>query len=450
MERIVFNPQGHPAGLRKWAKLKWGLVAVIAVAAIVAVFVILGKRGISAEDKSKNTVEASKPEKQDNDLVVQAESERLAQRTAEEHTKFEEEERVMREARRQGEVKSLIESIRSYIIWAKEGRVPPDECDQAAERLAQLEPSLRPTFKAIQKLREKGVGSLHPSRLNAYMEFENQWNAIGAGNSVNPPVAPAKGPPFVHSLPFVNSLGMRFMPVPITNGPAAGENILFSIWETRRRDYAAYASEKGDTDESWKNAEQNGQPVGHLDDHPVVCVRWGYAVDFCAWLTRKERALGKIPLRAEYRLPTDAEWSYAVGIGDREDASQTPDMKVWKIKGVYPWGTAWPPPDRVGNYYNLGEDDNGGFSLRTGYADGYQTTAPVGSLAANRYGLFDLGGNVEEWSGSKYRVERDERVLRGGSWGSSDGLRMLSSHRESSFSGSVYIGFRCVLVLSDD
>ena len=48
--------------------------------------------------------------------------------------------------------------------------------------------------------------------------------------------------------PFVNSLGMRFVPVPITGGPSDGKRVLFSVWETRVKDYAAYAADDADVD----------------------------------------------------------------------------------------------------------------------------------------------------------------------------------------------------------
>ena len=72
------------------------------------------------------------------------------------------------------------------------------------------------------------------------------------------------------------------------------------------------------------------------------CVNWDDAKAFCAWLSKKE---GKT-----YRLPTDHEWSIAVGIGDQEDEKATPEEKSGKIPGVFPWGEDWPPPKGAGNY----------------------------------------------------------------------------------------------------
>ena len=115
---------------------------------------------------------------------------------------------------------------------------------------------------------------------------------------------------------------MKFAPVKITGGPTDGQNILFSIWETRRMDYEAFAKENPGVNELWKRGKVN-EPL-----HPVVSVNWDDANAFCVWLTRKERAEGKIGPKDEYRLPTDHEWSCAVGIGSREDLAASPADKA--------------------------------------------------------------------------------------------------------------------------
>ena len=87
---------------------------------------------------------------------------------------------------------------------------------------------------------------------------------------------------------------------------------------------------------SWKKIEAYGVPVSAGDDHPVVNVNWEDSVAFCDWLSKKE---GKV-----YRLPTDREWSYAVGIGTKEEKRLTPEKLDAKLKEMYPWGKTWPPP----------------------------------------------------------------------------------------------------------
>jgi len=87
--------------------------------------------------------------------------------------------------------------------------------------------------------------------------------------------------------PFVNSLGMKFVPVP-------GTDILMCIHETRRKDYAIYATGHSDVDDTWKNPTVKGKPLIQTDDHPAVMVSWSDADAFCSWLSTKEGLGGAI------------------------------------------------------------------------------------------------------------------------------------------------------------
>ena len=108
---------------------------------------------------------------------------------------------------------------------------------------------------------------------------------------------------------FTNTLGMKFVQV-------QGTKVQFCIWETRVKDYAAYSAANEGVDGSWKKPSRvRGKPFKQADTHPVVNVSWNDAQTFCEWLTKKELAEGKIKERQKYRLPTDAEWSVAVGLG---------------------------------------------------------------------------------------------------------------------------------------
>ena len=143
--------------------------------------------------------------------------------------------------------------------------------------------------------------------------------------------------------PFVNSLGMKFVPVPITGGPMDGKDVLFSVWDTRKQDYTRFWLESRLVENlhlstTWQAAEYKGEKYGLT--YPVVGLRWEEAKAFCVWLTKRERASGKIGRGVEYRLPTDHEWSCAAGIGDREDANALPCSKNEKLPGAYPWGSA--------------------------------------------------------------------------------------------------------------
>ncbi|MBL9130735.1 MAG: SUMF1/EgtB/PvdO family nonheme iron enzyme [Verrucomicrobiaceae bacterium] len=252
---------------------------------------------------------------------------------------------------------------------------------------------------------------------------------------------------------------MKFVPVPIGAGPSKGQRILFSIWETRSKDYAAFVKDSGhDAGEAWKTHSSNSMPVGRGENekaedssHPVVAVSHDDAVAFCAWLTKKDRASGQIGPKDEYRLPSDVEWSYAVGIGDQESANSSPKDKDMKIDGVYPWGSTFPPPAGSGNYVDTTAKAKVGSNWIPieGYTDGYATTAPVGSFKANALGLHDMGGNLYEWTGSPDESGSAYRVLRGASWTGFITSDSLSSCRMTYGAGHRFnfFGFRCVLVV---
>jgi formylglycine-generating enzyme required for sulfatase activity len=241
---------------------------------------------------------------------------------------------------------------------------------------------------------------------------------------VPPKVEPKKPEsPKIHANAFVNTLGMKFVPVP-------GTDVQFSIWETRVKDYAAYAAANAGVDGNWKKPG-----FKQADTHPVVNVSWEDANAFCEWLTKKELAEGKIKAGQKYRLPTDAEWSVAVGLG--KEKGNTPEEKDSGIKDVYPWGKEWPPPKGAGNYEESQKVDK------------FEYTAPVGSFAANQHGLHDLGGNVWEWCEDWYDpAAKAYRVLRGASWYYLYPDYLLSSYRnyDAPVNRFFNIGFRCVLV----
>ena len=111
------------------------------------------------------------------------------------------------------------------------------------------------------------------------------------------------------------------------------------------------------------------------------------------------------------------------------------------IKGVYPWGKEWPPPKGAGNYSSTLVDLE---------EDNFKYTSPVGSFAANKLGLHDLGGNVWEWCEDEWATNEFYRTLRGMSWDYFQGRNLVSSVRRRAFHGNTsnYTGFRCVLFFS--
>jgi formylglycine-generating enzyme required for sulfatase activity len=261
---------------------------------------------------------------------------------------------------------------------------------------------------------------------------------VGCGKKTTPAEPEANAEPKVAAKKptppkqFTNTLGMKFVPVP-------GTDVQFSIWETRVKDYAAYAAANAGVDESWK--KPFGDEFKQADTHPVGKVNWEDANAFCEWLTKKELAEGKIKAGQKYRLPTDAEWSVAVGL-DKE-VGDTPEAKDGGMKDVYPWRKEWPPAVGAGNYSKNLKVDN------------FEYTSPVGSFAANKLDLHDMGGNVWEWCEDWYDpAAKALRVLRGASWLEPWGEYidypdvLLSSFRLNCTPGGRFInfGFRCVLV----
>jgi hypothetical protein len=240
---------------------------------------------------------------------------------------------------------------------------------------------------------------------------------------------------------FTNTLGMKFLPV-------EGTDVLFCIHEVRWREYAAYAAESPGVAPDWKKQTHDGYAITErAEDHPVVYVGWEDAQAFCAWLSKKE---GKL-----YRLPTDEEWSIAVGLGraEKRPKGTTPAMLSGKESPDFPWGGDFPPKteNKAGNYSDASRKakaPNGAAKYLEDYDDGFPTTAPVMSFEPNKFGLYDMGGNVWEWCEDWYDNAQKDRVMRGGSWYDYDRSNLLSSSRPRNAPGRrrVNHGFRCVVV----
>ena len=156
-----------------------------------------------------------------------------------------------------------------------------------------------------------------------------------------------------------------------------------------------------------RNWQRPNFPQG--DRHPVVCVTWEDANAYVAWLNSQvsTRSAG---MQGSYRLPTEAEWEYAARAG-----TTTP----------FYWG-AEIRRDQV----NYGPDELRFAPVAVG-ADRWKYTSPVGSFPPNAFGLYDMSGNVWQFtrdcwhdnydgapSDGSARTDGncDERAVRGGSW----------------------------------
>ncbi len=245
------------------------------------------------------------------------------------------------------------------------------------------------------------------------------------------PINTQRSPELDHS--WTNSVGMTFLPVP-------GVKVLFSKYETTNGEFRQFRPNHDSGD--FKGYSLNG------DRQPVVNVSWNDAQAFCKWLTEMERAKGLIAAGQSYALPTDWEWSVAIGLDESPTASP-PERMHGKFRG-YPWGKQWPPPPRAGNF--AGEESQVvHVKPIVGYRDDHVATAPVGSYNVGANGLYDMSGNAWEYCEDFYDEARGLRVMRGGAWIHGVDPRLLLSacrgDRQSQNAGPIY-GFRCVLVVT--
>ncbi len=189
---------------------------------------------------------------------------------------------------------------------------------------------------------------------------------------------------------------------------------------------------------SWKHPKGAMSSISRNPNDPVVHIAYEDAAAFAKW--------------AGKRLPTEAEWEYAAGAG----SSQQP----------YYWGSELKPAGKwMANIFQ------GSFPEGNTAEDGYTTLAPVKSFPANKYGLYDMEGNVWEWCSDLYRPDyyasspglnprgptnsydpdepgAEKHVQRGGSFLCSDAYciryKAGSRGKGETSSASNNLGFRCV------
>lgn len=129
--------------------------------------------------------------------------------------------------------------------------------------------------------------------------------------------------------------------------------------------------------------------------HPVVCVSWNDSMAYIKWINQKTKE--------NYRLPTEAEWEYVAKAGTSTKWSFGNNKKELK------------------KYANIA-DKLTNYPWKEKWSDGYKYTAPVGSYKKNKWGVYDMYGNVWEWCQDNYRKNyrkkplNSKKVFRGASF----------------------------------
>jgi formylglycine-generating enzyme required for sulfatase activity len=191
-------------------------------------------------------------------------------------------------------------------------------------------------------------------------------------------------------------------------------------------------------------------------NNPVANVTWADAVEYCNWLSTREglkpayeQKFGRWtiirPLTNGYRLPTEAEWAWAIRYGGSQGAQK------------FAWGNEMPPRRDSGNFADKSAIDLAP-SILPRYDDGFASSAPVGKFTPNALGIYDGAGNVAEWVNDIYSVPTpglttplvdplgpesgDSHVARGSSWRHAGILELRQSYREAESEARPDLGFR--------
>jgi gliding motility-associated lipoprotein GldK len=179
-------------------------------------------------------------------------------------------------------------------------------------------------------------------------------------------------------------------------------------------------------------------------DYPVVGVSWSQAKAFCHWRTKfkndDQRERGKQFVN-QFRLPTEAEWEYAARGGIEG--------------GTYPWGGPYVISD-TGCFMANFKPQRGDYA-----ADAALYTVEAKSYEPNDFNLYNMAGNVAEWTSSSYypgsymyastmnpnadSKDNNRKIIRGGSWKDvAYFLQVSTRDYEYKDSARSYIGFRTV------
>ena len=125
---------------------------------------------------------------------------------------------------------------------------------------------------------------------------------------------------------------------------------------------------------NWRHPQGRGSDLEGRANHPVVQVAYEDALAYARWAGRE--------------LPTEAQWEFAARGGLDQQR--------------YVWGS-----NATSNGKPMANTWQGEFPFRNTATDGYPGTSPVGCFPANGYGLYDMAGNVWQWTSTSYRPRHD-------------------------------------------
>lgn len=249
------------------------------------------------------------------------------------------------------------------------------------------------------------------------------------------------------------------------------------VYEVTRKQFASFVEETGYR----TDAERNGKGAKGFDlveknlkfdtkyhwrnpgwmqasDHPVVNVSWNDAVAFCNWLSRTEGRTECYSIEGTrvvevygdgYRLPREAEWEYACRA----------DTRTRYVSGDHPNSLAGFGNVRDASYERAASAGESSQSFFT-FDDRWAFTSRCGEFKPNRWGLYDMTGNVMEWcqdwfyeyphgivTDPKGPMAGTARAIRGGAWRCGGASCFRTANRESSEPdfASCLVGFRVVL-----
>lgn len=195
----------------------------------------------------------------------------------------------------------------------------------------------------------------------------------------------------------------EMVPIPGTNFAMAKYTVTFQDWDACVVDGGCNGYRP--SDKEWGHGKR-----------PVINVSWNDAQAYIQWLSNKTGNT--------YRLPTEEEWEIAARAG-------TTTEYYW---GIFPFGDSASSVNANCNGCGSKWDNT--------------STSPVGSFKPNGFGLYDMSGNVWQWTDSCWEGDCSKRVLRGGSWNDTTSNIRIATRFKDDVDGYYHIsGFRLAMTL---